>query len=92
MLWVLLLAFRSTGSKIKMETRKKEKCEVCSKESHMIKLQVWAKENVDNNVSVIVKTVIIGKEVIPIKFHLVKIQIHVKGEHLEPNILVDQDT
>lgn len=75
-----------------METRKKEKCEVCSKESHKIKLQVWAKENVNNNVSVIVKTAIIGKEVIPVKFHLVKIQIHVKEKHLRPNTLVDKDT
>ena len=66
MLWVLLLAFRSTGTKIKMETRKKEKYEVCSKESHKIKSQVWAEENVNNNVSVIVKTAIIGKEVIPV--------------------------
>lgn len=52
----------------------------------------WAKENINNNVSVIVKTAIIGKEVIPVKFHLVKIQIHVKGEHLRPNSLVDKNT
>lgn len=45
-----------------------------------------------NNVSIIVKTAIIGKEVIHVKFHLVKIQIHVKGEHLELNSLVDKDT